>query len=88
MNARFERFEARLEQKADKKSVDKLGETLSHGLARMDARMDLVHASLLGEIGKVNERLADEAVWGRREIRSRLERCERDIEELKGRKGS
>ena len=70
MNARFERVETKLDQKADAKSLE------------------AVQASLLAEIGKLNDRLTDEVLWGRREMRSRLERCERDIEELKNRKGS
>jgi hypothetical protein len=74
MNARFERLEAKLEKKADQDKID--------------ARFTALQVMFLAELTRVNERLTEETTWGGREIRSRLERCERDIEELKGRKGS
>jgi hypothetical protein len=55
---------------------------------RSDHRFDQLELKLMREIGKVNERLTEEVLWGRREIKHRLDRCEREIEDLKKRNGS
>ena len=74
MNARFDRLETRIDQRFEK--VDERFEDF-------ELRLRNAQLELLREIATVNGRVSEEAIWGRREVRSRLDKCEREIEELK-----
>ena len=82
MNLRFERVDQRLdlmEERFDKRLADfetKFATKLQ--LAEM-------HLSLSRDIAKVNDRLTEETIWGRRELSKRVDKCELEIDELKRR---
>jgi hypothetical protein len=86
MNKRFERVEQRFDQRFER--VDQRFEQLERRLDGTDGRFASLELKLMREIAKIDERLTEEALWGRRELRARVEKCEREIEDLKKRSGS
>ena len=81
MNARFDRLENRMDQRFE--HIDRRFEQVDKRFESLELRLTDTRLELLREVAAVHERVSDEDIWGRRELRSRLDRCEREIEELK-----
>ena len=76
MNARFERLEGRMDKRFD--AVDQRFEEVEY-------RMTQINLELTAQIATIARSLNEELIIGRRELRSRLDRCERELDELRRR---
>ena len=87
MNARFERVDRRFDELRGElvSEMDARFAQVNRRFEDVDRRFEKLELKLMLEIKKVDDRLGEEVLWGRRELRTRLDKVEREIDELKRR---
>ena len=90
MNARFEQLDQRLDKRfgeVEKRFADhdRRFEAIEKRQDRMEQRLNDVHLDLSRQIAALAATVHDELIFGRRELSARVDKCEREIDELKRR---